>query len=188
MSNRVERIKYSESIRVNNVCLIVENIWYDHNISAIFRTAECSGLKNIIVAGVISKKKIRHHHIDFKCGEYLNIQYIDSIEEAVEKVKNDGYKVYATYMSDDAKPIWKAEFKGKTAVVMGTEKTGITQNALKMCDEKVWIPTSGLTRSLNVSVSAGIIIYEILRQKRFAYNEITSEMTAPFMKFPGERE
>ncbi|MBP7652917.1 hypothetical protein KA977_05805 [Candidatus Dependentiae bacterium] len=187
MSNRIERINYAESIRVTNVCLIVENIWYDHNISAIFRTAECSGLKNIIVAGIISKKKIRHNHIDFKCSEYLNIKYTDTIEEAIDNVKKDGYKVYATYMTEDAKPIWESEFKGKTAIVMGTERTGISKSALSLCDEKIWIPTTGLSRSLNVSVSTGIIVYEILRQKRYVYNEITSEMTAPFMKFPGER-
>jgi tRNA G18 (ribose-2'-O)-methylase SpoU len=185
--NRKLRIEHAEKNRVLSVCLIVENLWYEHNISAIFRTMECSGLKNIFVVGNITKKKLKNNHIDFKCSKFLNVIYFEKIEDAINEAKKQGFKVYATCMSEDSEHIWQADFKDKIAVVMGTEKTGVSDKVLELCDKKIWIPMFGLTRSLNVSVSAAVIIYEILRKKRYEYNEISNDICAPFMKFPGER-
>ncbi|HPP88162.1 MAG TPA: TrmH family RNA methyltransferase, partial [bacterium] len=91
------------------------------------------------------------------------------------------------YMSEDSKVLWAADFSGNIAFILGSEKQGISKAALELCDEKLWIPTFGLTRSLNVSVAAAVIIYEILRKKRYEYKEETNEIIAPFMKYKGER-
>jgi len=187
MPNRDERLDYAEKVRINDVYIIIENIWYDHNVSAIFRTVECAGLKNVFIAGAITKKKIKHNHIDFKAHKFLNIEYFEEIGQAVAAAKSKGCRIFATYMSDDSNNIWATEFKGPVAIILGAEKQGISKEALALAEEKIWIPTLGLTRSLNVSVSNGIIIYEIIRQKRFVYNEVTAELKAPFMKFEGDR-
>ncbi len=187
MTNREERLNYAEEMRVRSVYIIIEDIWYDHNVSAIFRTVESAGLKNIYIAGAITKKKIRHDHIDFKAHKFLNIEYFETIECAIEKARANGCKIFATYMSADAETIWEAKFQGPCAIILGAEKKGISQAALELSDSKIWIPTMGLSRSLNVSVSTGIIIFEILRQKRFVYNEITNTVKAPFMVFEGDR-
>jgi tRNA G18 (ribose-2'-O)-methylase SpoU len=163
-------------------------LWYVHNISAIFRTVEAAGLKNIIVVGETSQKKINSNHIDFKCYKYLNIEYCPEIEEPLQKLKKNNFKIYATYMTEDTVDMWSADYNGKIALVLGTEKYGVSETVLQYCDKKIWIPTLGLTRSLNVSVSTAVLIYEIIRKKRFVYNEITEPVKAPYMVYPGERK
>ena len=187
MSNRAERIEYAEKNRTDSIYIIIEDIWHDHNISAIFRTAECAGLKNIFIAGALTKKQIRHNQIDFKCSRFLNIQYFENINAAVLEARKNNCRIFATYMSEDSKVLWAADFSGNIAFILGSEKQGISKAALELCDEKLWIPTFGLTRSLNVSVAAAVIIYEILRKKRYEYKEETNEIIAPFMKYKEER-
>jgi len=186
-SNRLLRIEYAESIRNKDILIIIENTWYDHNISAIFRTVEAAGLKNIIVAGNVQKKKIRHDHIDFKCSKFLDIQYFEQTDAAIMFAKNQGYKIFATFISKTAQNFWACDFSGKVAIIFGAERDGVSDTAANLADYHIWIPTFGLTRSLNVSVSAGIIIYDILKRKFLEYKEIQQPLEAPFMKYPGER-
>ena len=69
-------------------------------------------------------------------------------------------------MSDDSKGIYDLDFTGSTAIVLGNENRGISEEAAKFADERFVIPMYGMVQSLNVSVSAAIIIYEALRQRR----------------------
>ena len=69
-------------------------------------------------------------------------------------------------MSEDSKDIYDLDFTGRSAIIFGNENRGISEEAAKYADERFMIPMYGMVQSLNVSVSAAIIIYEALRQRR----------------------
>ena len=81
-------------------------------------------------------------------------------------MRNDGFKIYASQITDDAKDFFKLDFTEKVAIVFGNEHRGISEEASKLADERFLIPMYGMVQSLNVSVSAAITIYEVLRQRK----------------------
>lgn len=186
--DRDKRIAYAEERRILDVTLVIEDIWKDHNISAIFRTFESFGFKNIMVVGEPSKHGISHKSIDFGSQIHLNIEYFETISDAAKKLKSQGTKIYGTHFSEDATPLSEFKVHPNIAIVLGNEKKGISEETAKICDGFVWIPSLGLTRSLNVSVATGIILFEILRQKKNVLGEIDYPLIPPFFVYPGDRE
>jgi len=81
-------------------------------------------------------------------------------------LRKEGFKIYASQISNDAKEIYDLDYTAKVAIVLGNEHRGISEEAAKLADEGFLIPMYGMVQSLNVSVSAAIIIYEALRQRK----------------------
>jgi len=81
-------------------------------------------------------------------------------------LRKEGFKIYVSQISNDAKEIYDLDYTAKVAIVLGNEHRGISEEAAKLADERFLIPMYGMVQSLNVSVSAAIIIYEALRQRK----------------------
>ena len=88
------------------------------------------------------------------------------MDECYSSLKKDGFKIYTSQISDDAKDISDLDFTDKVAIVFGNEHRGISKEAAKFADERFLVPMYGMVQSLNVSVSAAITIYEALRQRK----------------------
>jgi tRNA (guanosine-2'-O-)-methyltransferase len=119
--------------------LVIENIHDPHNVSAIFRTCDAAGIPKV----------------KFK-----------NVDECYNSLRKDGFKIYASQISDDAKEFFELDFTNRVAIVLGNEHRGISEEAAKLADERFLIPMYGMVQSLNVSVSAAITIYEALRQRK----------------------
>ena len=89
-----------------------------------------------------------------------------SVDECYNALRKDGFKIYASHISEDAKDIYDLDFTVKVAIVLGNEHRGISEDATKLADERFSIPMYGMVQSLNVSVSAAITIYEAMRQRK----------------------
>ncbi len=155
--------------RTRHITLAFEDIDKPHNISAVLRTAECMGVQDLhfiknqndyqinpdITKGA-AKWLTLHHHKDGKIGA-------ENIENAYEHLHRKGYKIYATSLGDEAMSLDELDANEKTAIVFGTEGTGISQEAATRADGLIQIPMAGFTESFNLSVSAAIILNTLFR-------------------------
>lgn len=145
--------------------VILDGVTDVRNFGAIARTCECAGADAIVIPrkGGVS---VCGDAVKTSAGalSYLPVCREKSIVNAVKFLKDNGYKVVAA--SEKATENYtEADYTGPVAIVMGSEDIGIDPGVLRQCDTIVSIPQRGRIGSLNVSVAAGILIYEVLRQR-----------------------
>lgn len=146
--------------------LILDGVTDIRNIGAIARTAVCCGAHAIIIpdkgVGALNEDAVK---TSAGALEQINICRVNSLMKAVDDLHLNGIKVYASEMTATTK-IFEMDWKEPVAIVMGGEEKGVYPALLKICDESFTIPMTGKFESLNVSVAAGMILYETLRQRQ----------------------
>lgn len=161
---RQERIDKVMSDRKSDFCLVLENLSEANNISAILRTAEAFGVGQVCI--IYDKTKPRlSMQTSSGASKWLNINYFDSTGECLSQLKKEGFTIIGALVDPEAKVLWHQNFQGKVAIMVGTEVTGLSEVAQQQVDHNIYLPMIGLTESLNVSVSAAIFLYEVIRQK-----------------------
>jgi 23S rRNA (guanosine2251-2'-O)-methyltransferase len=150
---------------VDPFILLLDQITDVRNFGAIVRTAECGGVHAI----VIPKKgmaRIGADAVKTSSGAVHSVPVCRaaSLAATIQFLKNSGVKVIAA-TEKATKMYFETKMSGPLALVMGAEDTGISPELLKQADEQVKIPLLGKIESLNVSVAAGVMIYEVLRQR-----------------------
>jgi 23S rRNA (guanosine2251-2'-O)-methyltransferase len=150
--------------KIDPKVLILDHITDVRNFGAIMRSAEAMGV-NLIILPLKGSARINGDAIKSSTGAVFNIAIsrIPNLIDAVDLLKALGLKIVSATEKGQLN-IQDADFSGPLALVMGSEEKGITKSILKRSDMQVNIPLSGKTASLNVSVAAGIILYEINRQ------------------------
>lgn len=146
--------------------LILDGIEDTHNLGAIIRTAEAAGVDGII----IPKRRaasVNSTVSKVACGalEYMKIARVNNINDAIKELKDNGVWICGTSL-DTEKYYYDQDLTGPLAIVIGNESNGISNLVEKNCDFLVKIPMIGKVQSLNASVSTGIIIYGVLRQRQ----------------------
>jgi 23S rRNA (guanosine2251-2'-O)-methyltransferase len=145
--------------------LILDGITDIRNIGALARTAYCCGVDAIIIpdkgVGALNEDAIA---TSAGALENISVCRVNSLMKAVDELHLNGIKVYASEMTADKK-IFDLNFAEPCAIVMGSEDKGIFPALMKICDEQFSIPMKGGFESLNVSVAAGMILYEAMRQR-----------------------
>ncbi len=138
------------------------------NFGAICRTAECSGVQGIIIP-VKGSAQLNAEAIKRSSGALLKVNLSRERDLAIvaQDFKDSGCQIIVcTEKTEEL--IYKVNLKQPSLIIMGSEENGVNSHLMKIADHKVKIPMKGTTESLNVSVSAGIILYEAIRQK-FGY-------------------
>lgn len=150
----------------NPFCVILDNVTDTRNFGAIARTAECAGA-NFIVIGEKNSVSVTSDAVKASAGALFHLPVCreKNIAEAVRILQSSGYKVFGA-SEKSSEDYTKADFKSPVAIVMGAEDKGISYDVLRLCDDLVAIPIKGNIGSLNVSVAAGVIMYEIVRQRK----------------------
>lgn len=152
--------------------LILDGITDVRNFGAIARTAECAGVDAIVIPqhGSVS---VGGDAVKTSAGALLHIPVCRerSVRGAVQFLKDNGYRVVA--VSEKAEINYtEANFTDPVALVMGAEDVGISPEVYDLCDLRVGIPMFGKIGSLNVSVAAGVLMYEVVRQRLAANLEV----------------
>ena len=131
------------------------------NFGAIARSAECLGAHAIVVPAQ-GRAQINAEAMKSSAGALNNILVCreKSLVTAIQYLKTNGIKIFGTD-KHKATDISKVDFTVPCAIVMGSEGDGISKEVMRLCDQRVMIPMKGETESLNVSVSAGIVLYEV---------------------------
>lgn len=144
--------------------IICDEIEDSHNLGAIIRTAEACGAHGIIIP---KRRNVGLNFIVAKtsCGalEYVKVARVSNINTTIDKLKKENIWVYAADM--DGQPWSKTDFSGGVALVVGSEGKGVGEHIKANCDVTVSLPMRGKVNSLNASVAAGIIMYEVARQR-----------------------
>ena len=145
--------------------LILDGIEDPHNLGSIIRTAETAGVHGIIIPkrrAVSVNSTV--NKVSAGAVEHMKIARVTNITESINKLKEQGLWICGTDINTD-KYYYNQDLTGPLGIVIGNEGQGISQKVKNNCDFLVKIPMKGKVTSLNASVSAGIIIYEAVRQK-----------------------
>jgi 23S rRNA (guanosine2251-2'-O)-methyltransferase len=147
--------------------VVLDGITDTRNLGAIARSAYCYGAHALVIPSS-NNAAITEEGIKASAGalEHISICRIASVEQAVDLLRLNGIQVVATSLKS-SEPITNADLTIPLAIVMGAEDKGVSDFVLKHADHLVRIPMSDNFDSLNVSVAAGIMLYEVHRQKGF---------------------
>lgn len=147
------------------VCL--EQVHKPHNVSAIIRTADAVGVHQVHAVWPTTRMRTL---VSSAAGSnsWVNVQTHRTIADAVHHLKGQGMQILATNLSDRAVDFREVDYTRPTCVLLGQEKTGITEEALALADQDIIIPMIGMVQSLNVSVASALILYEAQRQRQNA--------------------
>jgi 23S rRNA (guanosine2251-2'-O)-methyltransferase len=147
--------------------LILDRITDVRNFGAIARTADCAGLTGIIIPDK-GNAPITGDAMKTSAGalSYLPVCRVKDFKKTIQTLKENGIQVLAC-TEKAATTIYEVDLVSPVAIILGSEEDGISHTLLKEADQLVKIPMYGNIASLNVSVSAGIALYEVIRQKNY---------------------
>ena len=145
--------------------LILDSIQDTHNVGAILRTADCVGVDGVIITKHNSAP-INETVAKTSAGaiEHLKVCPVTNLADAIRELKDKGFWIVGSSLQN-SKPYTKVDYKIPIALILGNEEKGIRRLTADSCDILVNIPMKGKIQSLNVSVAAGVLLFEILRHR-----------------------
>lgn len=157
-------LSYAEEKGEPPFVIICDGIEDPHNLGAIIRTAEASGVHGIIIP---QRRSASLNAVVAKSAagalEYMRVARVTNLSAEIDSLKEKGMWIYAADMDGDT---WcTADMKGSCGLVIGSEGRGVSRLVKDKCDKTVSLPMLGNINSLNASVAAGILMYEIVRQR-----------------------
>lgn len=145
--------------------LILDEIQDPHNVGAILRSAECSGVNGVFLtkhnSATITSTVTK---VSAGATEHIKICQVNNLSQTIDELKEKGFWIVGSTL-DYAKNFTEVDYKIPIALIVGNEEKGIRKLTASKCDFLVRIPMSGKIQSLNVSVATGILLFEILRQR-----------------------
>ncbi len=151
----------------NPLLIMLDGLTDVRNFGAIARTCECAGVDAIIIPNKNSVS-VNADAIKTSAGALhtLPVCREANLRNTIKFLKDSGFKIIAATEKGDY-DYTKADYEGPTCIIMGAEDTGVSYDNLALCDEWVKIPMLGTIESLNVSVAAGVLIYEAIKHRGF---------------------
>ena len=145
----------------------LEQVHKPHNVSAIIRTADAVGVHQVHAVWPTTRMRTL---VSSAAGSnsWVSVKTHRTIGDAVGHLKAQGMQILATNLSARAVDFREVDYTRPTCVLLGQEKTGITEEALALADRDIVIPMIGMVQSLNVSVASALILYEAQRQRQNA--------------------
>ena len=167
LPRRFERLRSVLKGRMANLTVLMEAVEKPHNLSAILRTCDATG---VFEAHAVSLKGRPRTFNSTAQGsqKWVPIRDHDSVKEAFAALRAKGFRIYGTMLGVNAIDYRSCDFTKPAAFVLGAEKWGLTAEAGDAVDQPVFIPMSGMVQSLNVSVAAATLLFEAVRQRQAA--------------------
>ena len=163
--NRKERFLNVLKNRTNHFTIAVEDIFQMHNTSAVMRSCEVFGIQELNVIEQRYGKSI-DKEIAMGAQKWVDINVFDSISGCVDSLKAKGYQIIATTPHENDCLMDDFDISKPSALFFGTERDGLSEEILQKADGFLKIPMVGFTESLNISVSAAIIIQNLMHRLR----------------------
>lgn len=162
---RLKKIHTVLSHRQPDLTVVMENIHDPHNVSAVLRSADAVGVKEI---------QLVYDREDFprvgkkssaSAAKWTVRRKFSSIGECYDALHKSGFLIYATHLSKRSVSLFELDLTKKVALVFGNEHRGVSDEAAKLADVNFQIPMMGMIQSLNVSVACAVVLYEAFRQR-----------------------
>jgi 23S rRNA (guanosine2251-2'-O)-methyltransferase len=162
----IEQFKSASKIPV---VIILDNIRSQNNIGSVFRSGDAFRIEALYLCGITATPPHREiHKSALGSTESVHWKYFPSALDAIHEVKKMGYKIYAVEQTDKTVMLdaFIPEFSTGMGIIFGNEVTGIDEKVIAKADECIEIPQFGTKHSLNISVAAGIVIWDIVMKYR----------------------
>lgn len=163
--SRKERFNTVLENRTNHFTIAMEDIYQLHNTSAVMRSCEVFGIQQLNVVEERFGKRI-DTEIAMGAQKWVDVNRYQSMQNCIDAVKVKGYQIIATTPHNDSCMLHEFDISKPSAIFFGTEKEGLSKEVLDQADGFLKIPMVGFTESLNISVSAAIIIENITSRLR----------------------
>lgn len=166
--NRLSAEQYKKTEKLPLV-VVLDNIRSCNNIGSFFRTSDALLVQTIYLCGITATPpNAEIHKTALDAEKTVEWQYFAETEEAVRKLQKEGFKVFAIEQVENSikLPDFKPSLNEKLAVVFGNEVKGVQQKVVNICNGSIEIPQFGTKHSFNVSVSAGIVLWDISQKMR----------------------
>lgn len=160
---QLEKVKKSRQ----EIYIILDNVLDTYNIGSVFRLADAVGAKHIyLCAGSETPPNHRIKKASVGTWQWVDWSYktkaVDAIKEL--RINNEEIRIIGVELDEKSVDYTKANYTLPLALVVGHESDGVSKEALEMCDQIVQLPQMGINKSLNVMVSLGIVLYEVLEK------------------------
>lgn len=159
----VETFKQSEKLPL---VMVLDNVRSLHNVGSVLRTADAFRIEAVYMCGITATPPSAEiHKTALGAEDSVNWQYFEDTMQAVDKLKNEGYTVLAVEQVEGSLKLGNFAFEPqkKYALIMGNEVKGVRQYVVDACHQALEIPQYGTKHSMNVSVTAGIVMWEVER-------------------------
>jgi 23S rRNA (guanosine2251-2'-O)-methyltransferase len=163
----IESFKQSEKLQV---CVILDNVRSANNVGSAFRTCDAFSVETLYLCGYTPQpphKDIQKTAIG--ATESMQWIYFEKIEDCLEKLKNEGFKLIAIEQAEPSVKLNKMKWNKhkKYALIFGNEVSGVSELAIEKVDYCLEVPQFGTKHSLNISVCAGVVLWDAVRQLKF---------------------
>jgi 23S rRNA (guanosine2251-2'-O)-methyltransferase len=160
----VEEFKQSNKIPV---VAVLDNVRSMHNVGSVFRTADGFLLHSVILCGYTPQPPHRDiQKTALGATESVDWLYYQTTQEAIQDLKKEGFSIWVIEQVDKSIPLnnLNIDFPARVAVVFGNEVSGVDDSVIQQSDAALEIPQAGMKHSLNISVAAGIVLWELFKQ------------------------
>jgi tRNA (guanosine-2'-O-)-methyltransferase len=164
---RVKKIEEYYKNKIQNVEILVDNVWDPHNVAALSRTSDGLGISKINLYYTYNKFPDLKNHgkkSSSSANKWIKYARISDLNAFVSEKKKEGYVFVGADLNAKAERLDNFEFPSKCILVLGAESKGISPEVSKICDKFIFIPMVGMVESYNISVAAGMILYEMFKQ------------------------
>ncbi len=155
-----------KTLKKNPVYLVIDDVWDTYNIGAIFRLADAAAVEKVILcAGSETPPNHRIKKASINTTEWVKWEYFKETKEAIKALRQNvsGIKIYAVEISEKSVPYDTLDYTFPVALVVGHETKGVSEEIMDLCDGIVEIPMWGVNKSMNVMVSLGIVLFEVMK-------------------------
>ena len=162
-----EQVKKAEK---NPFVIVLDNIRSMHNVGSAFRTADAFLCEKIILCGITAQPPHREiHKTALGSTDTVEWKYYEDTQDAISDLKIQGYKIASIEQADKSISLKKFQFDQgeKLALIFGNEIKGVSESIVKMSDYVIEIPQFGTKHSINISVSIGIVIWDLICKLKF---------------------
>lgn len=171
--NRLSVAEYQQADKIPLV-VVLDNVRSQHNVGAVFRTADAMRIERVVLCGICCcPPNAEIHKTALGAEESVEWRYYENTLDAVKDLQQEGYTVYAVEQAHDsltleevAETLSGEATLDRIAVVLGHEVFGVQQEVIDICSQCIEIPQYGTKHSMNVSVTAGIVMYRLASSLR----------------------
>ena len=164
---RFEKIKDVLNKRQPDVTVILDNVHKPHNIAAILRSCDATGIGNIHSSSKNSKIGLNLKAASGS-NHWVNVNFHNQLSELYKSLSEKKYNIFVANNSENAIDYREVNYTSETAIVLGAELDGVSDDSLQFANKEIKVPIVGMVESLNVSVTNAVILYEIQRQRKEA--------------------
>lgn len=164
--NRLSKEEF-EQVEKLPIIIVLDNIRSLSNVGAFFRTADAFRISELVLCGITACPPHREiHKTALGADETVKWRHFASTEAACQALRAEGYRIFAVEQVEGSVPLQDFRFEPHTAYLLGNEVDGVSEEALPYCECAIELPQEGTKHSINVSVCAGIVMWEAFQGLR----------------------